>query len=46
MSIYVCIICLYVLCGLFENYMLIDMIVQIMHGLKYPYDTHHIYGLV
>ena len=26
--------------------MLIDMIVQIMHGLKCLYNTHHIYGMV
>ena len=32
MLIYVCIICQHVLYGLFENCMLIDMIVQMMHG--------------
>ena len=26
--------------------MLIDMIVQMMHGLKCSYSTHHIYGMV
>ena len=50
MSIYVCIICSHVLCGLFGNCMLIDMIIQmmhgIMHGLKCPYSTHYIYSMV